>query len=50
MTLGLDGPEWEAIRLQVLERDHYTCQFCGNTNDVDLVVHHRTPRRQGGTD
>jgi hypothetical protein len=32
-------PRWQKKRLQILERDKWTCVFCGNTKDT-LHVHH----------
>jgi 5-methylcytosine-specific restriction endonuclease McrA len=40
---------WEKLRLQVLERDGFVCQFCGKTNDR-LEIHHKVPKRKGGLD
>lgn len=37
------GKVWRAIRLQVLERDNYTCQKCGIVNPPRISAHHRTP-------
>ena len=38
---------WRKIRQQALERDHHTCQNCGDEgNQVDHIVE----RRHGGTD
>jgi len=36
-------------RRTVLARDHYTCQYCGETpGKADLTVDHIRPRSQGG--
>lgn len=32
-------PKWQRRRLQVMERDNWTCQRCGNTSE-QLEVHH----------
>lgn len=40
-------------RLQILERDNFTCQFCGvggKHSDYILEVHHVIWRRYGGSD
>ena len=38
---------WKLIRLEVLERDGWTCRYCGGwANQCDHVV----PRAKGGTD
>lgn len=38
------------IRIQVLERDKYTCQLCGKSATSKLHVHHILKRGRGGTD
>lgn len=39
------------VRWQVLERDRFTCQYCGwGAPDVRLQVDHIVPRSQGGQD
>ena len=38
------------IRLQILERDKYTCQLCGKKGDSKLHIHHILKRLQGGED
>ena len=35
----LAHPEWQRKRLEVMERDNFTCQFCFST-DEELHVHH----------
>ena len=37
-------PQWQKKRLEILERDGWECQECGNT-DKTLVVHHRYYKR-----
>lgn len=38
-------------RYRILERDNFTCQYCGRSApDVVLNVDHRVPRSEGGTD
>ena len=34
-------PEWRAKRAEILQRDDFTCQFCGSTDKGSLQVHHR---------
>jgi len=36
----LKDPRWQKKRLQILERDNWKCQACGDTKST-LVVHHR---------
>lgn len=35
----LEHPSWQRKRLQILERDDYTCQLCGDKETL-LHVHH----------
>lgn len=35
----LRDPRWQKVRLQVMERDEFICQFCGDANTT-LNVHH----------
>ena len=35
----IKSPKWQKKRLEILERDDFTCQSCG-MNDVQLHVHH----------
>ena len=35
-----DDPEWKQIRLQVLQRDDYTCSCCGFRYEKYMEVHH----------
>jgi hypothetical protein len=35
----LKDPRWQKKRLEILERDHWTCQICGEKDSM-LVVHH----------
>jgi 5-methylcytosine-specific restriction endonuclease McrA len=37
----LKDPRWQKKRLEVLSRDEWTCQHCGDT-DKTLHVHHRS--------
>jgi len=39
--------DWAVLRLAVLERDHYRCQWCGSTERLD--IHHIRSRQQNGT-
>ncbi|MBM3911024.1 MAG: HNH endonuclease [Thaumarchaeota archaeon] len=36
----LDKQEWQKIRKQILERDNYTCQYCGYYSEKYQIVHH----------
>jgi hypothetical protein len=36
----LKDPRWQKKRLEILERDSFRCQGCGNKKQM-LVVHHR---------
>ncbi len=56
----LDTAEWRRTRVEVYERDNWTCQECGcrclNTKDAKahpkrkIQAHHVVPRRFGGSD
>ena len=40
-----------ALRWQILERDNFTCQYCGQSApNVKLEVDHKIPREEGGND
>ena len=42
---------WFALRWQVLERDKFTCRYCGHyAPNVQLEVDHLVPVVEGGTD
>lgn len=36
----LKSPKWQRKRLEIFERDNFTCKLCGNTEDT-LHVHHK---------
>jgi hypothetical protein len=40
----LKDPRWQRKRLEVMERDNFTCRSCG-CNDKTLNVHHKTYRK-----
>ena len=35
----LKDPRWQKRRLEIMQRDYFTCQWCG-ANDKTLTVHH----------
>ena len=37
----LKDPRWQKKRLEIMQRDKFTCQYCGAT-DKELQVHHLT--------
>lgn len=49
--LALSASDWAALRAAVLERDNFTCVYCGakGTALSPLHVDHITPLIQGGT-
>ena len=42
---GRKGARWRRVRLEVLERDGWTCAHCGRQADT---VDHRIPLKNGG--
>ena len=51
MANRMDLKGWYKLRWQILERDKYTCQYCGQSApDVRLEVDHKLPLVDGGTD
>lgn len=45
------GTEWAAIRLFILNRDGWLCQYCGkHLEGDDATADHVTPKDAGGTD
>ena len=44
----LDPELYERLRQQVLRRDGWICQYCGNRSNLE--VHHKEFRSQGGND
>lgn len=44
--------EWRRLRLEIIKRDHFTCQDCGIVPDQTrkLQVHHIKRRKEGGSD
>lgn len=43
----LKNPRWQKKRLEILERDGWTCQTCGDT-EATLTVHHKSYRMVKG--
>jgi len=41
-------PKVKLNKQEIFRRDHYTCQYCGNSN-ADLTLDHVIPRRLGGS-
>jgi len=39
-TLSCNSSKWRKLRLEVLERDKYTCRFCGFQANKFMVVDH----------
>lgn len=44
----LDSEEYEELRLHILRRDGWRCQFCGSM--TNLEVHHQQFRSRSGSD
>ena len=42
----LKDPRWQKKRLEVFERDNFTCQIC-NSKDETLNVHHKKYSKSG---
>lgn len=53
---GLDNLvlRWLKLRVVILDRDSFTCKYCGRSpmkdKSVELHVDHKIPRNRGGTD
>jgi hypothetical protein len=43
----LKDPRWQKKRLEIMERDNWTCQDCNDTEST-LTVHHKSYRREDG--
>jgi len=43
----LKDPRWQKRRLEIMERDEWTCQTCGDT-EATLTVHHKSYRMVDG--
>jgi hypothetical protein len=46
------GAQWQRVRLEVFERDNFTCQYCGLGEPdgvVDFHCDHIVPIARGGT-
>lgn len=43
----LKKPQWQKKRLEILERDKWTCQMCGDT-EATLTVHHKSYKMVDG--
>jgi len=42
---------WYKLRWKILQRDNFTCQYCGQSApNVKLEVDHKIPIAEGGTD
>lgn len=37
---GITKEEWKKLRLEILKRDMYICQYCGFTSQKWQIVHH----------
>ena len=45
------GADWNALRLRVLDRDGWTCLYCGKALEgSDATADHIVPRDAGGED
>lgn len=50
MATRMDLNGWYKLRWQILERDKYVCQYCGQgAPDVKLEVDHKVALADGGT-
>ncbi len=51
MSNGRKLKGWYKLRWEILERDKFTCQYCGQSApSVTLQVDHKLPVVEGGTD
>jgi len=54
-TFTLKNPRFSYLknRFKIFNRDHFSCQYCGRNvkdDDIKLVIDHRIPLEEGGTD
>lgn len=53
-VLGLSKNKWLKARMVILDRDGFTCKYCGRSpmKDAGVVLHidHKVPRKHGGGD
>lgn len=53
-VMEFDPHRWASVRFHVLQRDSFTCRYCGRSPlknaDVELHVDHIQPRSAGGDD
>lgn len=43
----LKNPKWQKRRLEIMERDKWTCQVCSDTEST-LTVHHKSYQQENG--
>lgn len=50
-SLSSRGKAWESTRKRILDRDQWTCQYCGKPLEgSDATVDHIVPKIEGGSD
>jgi len=51
---SLKNTQWYKLRFEILERDHFTCQYCGasprKNPEVKLHIDHKDSKKNGGKD
>jgi len=48
--ISLNSLEWQKLRKKILQRDEYTCQYCGFKSQKYQIVHHIDGNPQNNSD
>jgi 5-methylcytosine-specific restriction endonuclease McrA len=45
-----NSTQWKKLRLMILNRDSWSCQYCGEVERSEMTIDHIIPIARGGTD